>query len=282
MLHPFQHSSPGERRPNFNPSALARVSLVLAVAVPYISLGVMSLGSGWTYPSLLPDRIDGSPWRRLMTARSDLLEAIGNSAVMSLLVGSLATLLGLFISRFLWRVNRPFWRYVAYLPFVLSPVVVGVTLDDLLIRVHLAGTAVGVMAAQLIFATSFSSIFWSGCWSARSERLEQLVRSLGGSEWSVWRHAIFPRVRGLGAVCFLQAALFSWMDFGLASLVGGGQVTTVTVRLFAYLREANANQAALASIILLLPAVGGCLVGGRFLTGQPLEPLVGAAREVKP
>ena len=66
-------------------------------------------------------------------------------------------------------------------------------------------------------------------------------------------------------VCFVQAALFSWLDYGLVSVIGGGRVRTMTVMLFGFLREANVNQAAQSAIVLLLPTVAGFAISTTLL-----------------
>ena len=112
----------------------------------------------------------------------------------------------------------------------------------------------------LLFALSFASVFFSELWSLRAERLEQLVRNLGGSHWDVWRHAVLPQIWGLILICFVQSALYSWLDYGIVSIVGGGSVSSVTTRLFGYIREASVNQAAQSSLILLAPALLGFVI----------------------
>jgi ABC-type Fe3+ transport system permease subunit len=53
----------------------------------------------------------------------------------------------------------------------------------------------------------------------------------------------------------VQTGLFSWLDYGLVSMIGGGHVSTLTLRLFALIREASIHQAALASLLLTLPSL---------------------------
>jgi ABC-type spermidine/putrescine transport system permease subunit II len=128
--------------------------------------------------------------------------------------------------------------------------------------VNLAGTWAGVVALQTLFALSFAAVLFSELRSPRADRLEQLVYDLGGNSWAVWRHAVLPPASGLIRICFLQTALYSWLDYGLVSIVGGGHVASVTMKLFGYLREASVNQAAQASLVLLGPAWGGFFLAG--------------------
>jgi putative spermidine/putrescine transport system permease protein len=228
-----------------------------AMLLPYALLLVLSLGSGWTFPRLLPDRIDFAPWRYLVLDRDGMLRSIATSVVMSLFVATVATAGGLVIARAVRSTRSTTLRFLMYVPFVVSPVIIGICLYDLLVRLHLAGSLAGVVFAQSIVAQSFAAVFFSELWSHRTDRLKLLVRQFGGSPRDVWRHAVWPQMSGLIVICFVQTALYSWVDFGLVSVLGGGRVPTVTTRVFAYIREASMNQAAMSGLILLVPALAG-------------------------
>ncbi len=239
--------------------SLLMLLLTGPVLIPYVLLILISLGSGLSFPRLLPDRIDFSAWRHFFADRDSMLNAIATSAFMSITVGTLSTAGGLLIGRTIRRSSSKIPQFVAYLPFVVSPVIVGIGLYDLMIRLGLAGTMTGVILLQTIFALAFSSVFFSELWSSRSERLELLVANLGGNHWAVWRHAIFPQSSGLIVISFLQTSLYSWLDYGIVSTIGAGTVPSLTTKLFSYIREASINQAAQSSLILLAPALIGFL-----------------------
>lgn len=229
--------------------------IVASLVLPYAMLLWLSVGSGWTFPNLLPDRLNLRPWIALLLDRDGLLSALMTSIVFSLSVGMAATIVGLLIGRTVRRCRSRMWRLLIYMPFVVSPVVAATSLYDLLIRVQLAGTPAAVWLSQLVFATSLASVMFAELWSDRTDRMESLVLSLGGGLFSVWKHVVIPEGRGLIALCFLQSALYSWLDYGLVSILGGGHVVTLTSKLFGYIREASVNQAAVSALVLLLPIV---------------------------
>lgn len=238
-------------------------AILLCTALgPAALLLTLSLGSGWTYPTILPDRIDFAPWHQLIAAERGLSGAVGTSAAAALTVSVFATGAGLAGSRAFRRQGPGHGLFLAYLPFVLSPIVVGICLYDLFVRTGLAGTFAGIVLAQTLFATAFAIVFFREFWSPRIENLEQLTAMLGGGWYARWRHAVIPSAGGLILVCALQTALFSWLDYGLASFLGGGRVNSLTVLLFGYIREGSVNLAALAALLLLIPALAGFLVGG--------------------
>lgn len=244
----------------------------LAIISPYLLLVLISLGQGWSFPVLKPERVDLSPWLRFLADRDRLGEALATSLGMSLIVGAVGTFCGLWVGRAVRHSASRLPRFAVYLPFVLSPVIVGISLYDLMVRLNLASTFLGTVLVQLMFATSLTGVYFSEFWSPKVDRLEQLVKSLGGGRWAVMRHALWPSLSRVIAVCFVQAALFSWLDYGLVSVIGGGRVRTMTVSLFGFLREANVNQAAQAAIVLLLPTVAGFVMSSALLRAQRTRP----------
>lgn len=227
----------------------------MCLLLPWAVLLVLSLGVGWQYPSVLPETLNLLPWRMLLTQRQLLLSSLMTSLLISLTVAVLATLAGLLISRLLRQVRSAIPAFLVFLPWVISPVVAAVCLYDLFIRLGLAGTLTGVLLAQTLFATSFAAIFFMDLWTHRTDREESLIRTLGGGTWQVWQHVVLPNCRPLLLVCLVQTGLFSWLDYGLVSMIGGGHVSTLTLRLFTLIREASIHQAALASLLLTLPSL---------------------------
>jgi len=261
---------------------LVWASFCLMLVISYGLLVILSLGSGWSFPNLLPDRMDFAPWRHFLGNRDGLITAFSSSLFMSLCVSMASTSLGLVAGRALRSCTTFVWWLIAYLPFVLSPLIVGICLYDIQVRLGLVSTYLGVILAQFLFAFAFATIFFCEMWNPRIDRAEQLVKTLGGGTWAVWKHAILPQAKGLLAACAIQTALFSWLDFGLVSVLGGGNVNTITVRLFAYIREASVNQAAQSGIVLLIPPVAGCVITGALLFRSRLRSEPKASDRLKP
>ncbi len=232
---------------------------------PYALLVWLSLGSGWTYPNLGPDRLDLSPWKSFFADGGSPWQGAMIAAVIGPCVATLSTCFGLCFGRQIHRL-RGGWLFLAYLPLAFSPVIVGICLLNLFLRVGLASSVVGVLLIQTVFATGFATVFFCEVWSSELERLERLVQTLGGSRISVWRHALWPRLWQLVCVCWLQTLLFSWLDYGLVSVIGGGVVPSLTVGIVAYVREASVNQAAQAAIVLILPPLFCFYLGSRLLS----------------
>lgn len=244
----------------------------IAVAIFYAFPVWLSLGSGWTYPHLGPDRLDGQPWRTMFRQSSVLVDAIAMSAAVAFAVATASTIAGLMTAKRVAVPARGWGRWLALTPFVLSPVIVAICWQDLFIRVGLASSVLGVMLAQSIFAYGFATVFFSELWDRELHRYEALIATLGGGWRARLRHAWWPRMGRLFMIAWFQTGLFSWLDYGLVSVIGGGRVVSVTMVLFASLREANLNQAMQAGLLLMLPAVvissGMVLLLGRSTAQQ--------------
>lgn len=245
--------------------------VLLLVMLPQLFLLTLSLGSGWSFPGLLPDRIDFGPWRDLAIF-SGLSSAALNGLLLSAATGLVSTTCGLMLSRCIRRMTgklRRLGQAAVLFPFAISPAVAAVCLFDLSARIGLAGTFTGVLLCQSIFGSAAATVILLEGWGETAERREQLVRMLGGGTLDVWRHAIWPQVRGLLRICFLQSALFAWLDYGVVLHIGGGRVPTLTLRLFTLIRESSVNHAALATLLLLSPAMLALTIlsiGGLFVT----------------
>jgi putative spermidine/putrescine transport system permease protein len=235
---------------------------LLLVLVPYMFLLLLSLGSGWSFPGLLPDRIDFGPWRELGVL-SGLSGAALCGILLSVAAGMLSAVYGLILSRIIGRlqgIRQRLGRAAVLFPFAVSPAVAAVCLFDLMARLGLAGTFIGVLLCQSVFGSAAAAVILLEGWGETERRREELVRMLGGSTLDVWRHAIWPHIRGLLGICFLQTALFSWLDYGIVLHIGGGRVPTLTLRLFTLIREASVNYAALATLLLVAPALAALTI----------------------
>ncbi|MGL6068735.1 MAG: ABC transporter permease, partial [Sediminibacterium sp.] len=145
--------------------------------------------------------------------------------------------------------------FLAYLPFVLSPVILAVCLKFYFIKLSLAGTVAGVIIAQLIIAIPYSIIFFTGFWNQRVKSFEHIVNTLGGTNIVALTSVIIPLSKPLLLVCFFQCFLISWFEYGLTSVIGYGKIQTLTIKVYQFLTEANIYYAALSCCLLIIPPV---------------------------
>ncbi len=234
-----------------------RIGLVLGGGLfflPVAYLVLLSFSDSWFAPHLFPSRITLRNWALLFGSQSDLLTSLAYSIVLSVVVAALSTGMGFLAGRYVsYHRRRIYWLRIVYLPFAVSPIVLGTLLMNLYLRLGIAGSFFGVILSQFTIIVSFSILFFDGFWTHTVRSLEEDAESLGCSNWQRFRLVTVPVAREAIQICFLQAFLISWYQYGITLLVGGGRVRTLPILVYDYIGEANPYVAAIASLLLTLP-----------------------------
>src|SRR5690606_23541982 len=148
-----------KRKQNF--MALAGwVAVLVFGAAPLLFLVILSSGTGWTYPRLIPDRIDFAPWSRFFENRTQTAAATLTSLMLCIPGGLFSPLGGLLLSRQSRRFRSGWLIGICYLPFVISPVIFASCLYDLAVRIQLAGTPLGVILCQVVIGIGFAAVLF--------------------------------------------------------------------------------------------------------------------------
>ena len=206
------------------------VSIILA-ALPYGILPLMSFFGRWHFPALLPETWTFQHWGSFLhsqgSSRSKFSAKPGHS--------DLYCYIG-----FHWRIAViqggklfviPAGRIVfSLLPVTMSPVLFATILLFYFQVAGLAGTLAGVILAQMLIALPFAIIYFHSFWSERILRLEQLSATLGSTPVHTYRYIIWPVARPFLLVCFFQTFIISWLEYGLTSVIGTGQIQTLTLK----------------------------------------------------
>jgi putative spermidine/putrescine transport system permease protein len=226
--------------------AEARSLAAWAVAALFLSplafLGHLALRSG-------PGRLAG-----LHEHRPEIPESLALSVTISTIVAAFATAAGFLASREVARSRRRgLLTVVAYTPFAISPVVLGACLLHVFIVLGIAGTLAGVVLAQTTLAFGFAVVYFLGFWTPRMRAIEELARTLGGTDRQALLRALAPCARRMLVVCFAQAFLISWVQYGLTLVVGQGKVRTLPVRVYDLVFEASVGDAAAVGLVLVVP-----------------------------
>lgn len=246
-----------------------------ACLLPFALLFLLSVAGPWEFPALWPSSLRLDRWTSVLFGDRTLLESLAVSLLVSTTVGLLAAAAGFVTARAISdHPRRRALLLLAYLPFAASPVVLGVSLLYLYIRLGLVATVAGVVLSHTIFAYAFAVVFWVPFWNVERRGYEDLVRTLGGTRIGAYRSVLLPLSRGPFLICFFQAFLISWFQYGLTLLVGSGHVDTLPLRVFAYLGEANLGYAAVASLLLLAPPLVLSWLSRREVARRTLRVLV--------
>lgn len=239
---------------------------ILSIVFPVGFLILLSFGRNWPYPELLPQSLDFQNWNMLQTSDSGLLETFFLSLFVSLVVATLTTTLAFVTSKNIAASKyRNKLMLLAYIPYVLSPVILAATLQFYFIYIDLSGSVGGVLLAQFFITYPFAVIILNNFWNQRTRAIEELSKTLGSSNWQTFKNVLLPISKNALLLCFFQTFLVSWFEFGLTNLIGVGSVQTLTVRVFSFVNEANIFYAALASCLLIFPPMVLIWINKRYI-----------------
>lgn len=174
--------------------------------------------------------------------------------MLSCTVSLSATALGFWVSRGL---SRHPWRdqllRTAYWPYALSPVVYAFVLQVFYHRFGIVGTLPGVWLGQLFIAFPFCVLVLTPWWSGRIYDLEDLASTFGGGRLQVWTKVLLPMAAPVLLLCWFQAFLISWFEYGMTAVLGLGRVRTPMVQTYQLITEASPYAAAVACCLLAMP-----------------------------
>lgn len=235
-------------------SKLFVAALVVLFGLPFGLLVLLAVAQAWRFPAALPPAYSLGAFRHILAADNDLLAGLGHSLLLAGTVAVLATTAGFALARAIGKsqwANR--WEAASYLPYALPPVLLATLIQPFILRLHLSGSAWGVLVGLLLIALPFATLLLRSFWTPQTAEYEHLARTLGCTAVQAFRQVMLPLAWPLLRTALFQTFLISWFDFGLTNVLSVGKVRTLTVQVFAYVGEANSQLAAVASLLLVLP-----------------------------
>jgi putative spermidine/putrescine transport system permease protein len=233
---------------------------------PLLMLFLLSMASQWRFPSVLPQELTFQSWFTLFQNTNGLLEGFVRSLIISTAVALSATALGFWMSRYVaFHPKKTLLTAITYFPFVFSPVIFATVLNFYFIFLNLSGIMAGVMLAQLFITVPFAILLFVDHWDGKLKSLEDLVYTLGGNSSQAFLKVIIPVSKSMLLLCFFQAFLISWFDYGLTSVIGVGKVQTLTIKVFQFIGEANPYYAAVSSCVLVIPPLLFLFINKKYL-----------------
>ncbi|HKI47026.1 MAG TPA: ABC transporter permease subunit [Balneolales bacterium] len=239
-----------------NSKWVLKSGMVIVYLFPFLYLAILSLTSRYPFPEIIPKHLDFSHWISVFTGESELTQSLLVSLTISLSVAAISTGLGFVTSRAFAK-NNSERRLIkmTYLPFLFPPVIYASMLSHFFIIAHISGTVIGVIIGQVLIAYPFAILLLRGFWSRTVLTSEESAKTLGASPKQAFFHVLLPMARGLLFITFFQTFLISWFEYGLTTLLGLGQIQTLTLRVFGYIQQGNPTLAALSSLFLFIPPV---------------------------
>ncbi|GGL89081.1 ABC transporter permease [Nakamurella endophytica] len=251
------------------PPALAALAAVVAL-LPLVPLLVWAFAGQWRYPALWPQRLSLRGVRQLVDPANRILPALALSVGIGVTVAVLACLLGFPAGRAVGLHRFRGRRAVQFLllaPVLVPGLAVTLGLQVFAIRVGLADTVAGVVLVQLVPTVPYAATLLGAGFANVDREYEAQARALGARPWQVLSRVTVPLVWPALRAALLFTFLISWSDFILTLLIGGGQVQTLPLMLFAAVGSADSTVAAALALLVVAPPLVLVALNARVLTG---------------
>ncbi len=248
--------------------ALGQAALWLALLLPLLIFPLSALSQRWFYPQLLPREWTIAPLLDQL-GRVDVRDALGATLQIALWASAIALLVSYPAARTLGMYDFRGKRLVLmalFLPTVVPPVAMGMGLNILFLRLGVAGTLVGVIMVHLIPVLPYTVFALVGVFARYDPNYEYQALVLGASRARIFFSVTLPLVLPGLLVAGLFAFLFSWSQYLLTFLIGGGQVLTLPLLLFAAVAGGNPTTIAILALIFAAPPIVVIAATARYLT----------------
>ena len=207
--------------------------LVLVVGGILVSVVLDAFATSW-FGGWLPDGFTDR-WFRAAITDFDLPQILAATAFITLAVAAIGLLVGVpaayVLARRRFRVKGVV-QVLLLLPLLLPPITYGIPLATMLYEFRLAGTAAGVIVANLVPALPLVVLLLTPFFEQIDPNLERAARVLGASPLRVFTRVLVP----LAAPGVLAAALIVIVRalalFELTFLTSGADSTTLVVALY--------------------------------------------------
>lgn len=253
------------------PGRLLVLALALALLLPFAPLLIWSFSRRWYFPALLPTEWSLRAWEYVLLPGSRVGPALGQSVVIALAVTGLAALLGIPAGRALGLHQFRGKRLVEFLilaPTIVPTLAAAMGIHVAFIRYGLADSPGGVILVHLIPVLPYMTLIMSSVFANYNPDYEAQARTLGAKPRQVWRHITLPAILPGVVVGSLFAFVISWSQYVLTLLIGGGQVITLPLLLFAFANSGDNPITAALSLVFIAPALLFALLAARLLTGK--------------
>ncbi len=236
--------------------------LVAAVAVlPLAVLPIRAIADIWRAPALVPQRLGTRGLEVLASPGTRVGEAVTTSLVVALLATVIALVLGWPAARVL-AAAPPTRRIVTLgmlgLPLLVPPYAVGTGLVAWLLRLGLADSVPGLVAAHLVYVLPYVVLVLTPAFGAEVRRQEEAARTLGAGTGARLALVTLPATAPSTALASLLGFLVSWSQYGTSLAVGGGRLTLPVVLL--PFVERDPQVAATLSLVFLLPPLAALVL----------------------
>lgn len=230
--------------------------IAVAAVVPLVVLPLRAAADVWRAPAVLPQQFGVRGLEVLTATGTRIGEAVTTSLLVAVLTTAVALVLGWPAARQL-ATAPPHRRLVVFavigLPLLVPPYAVGTGLVTWLLRLGLADTVPGLVAAHLVYVLPYVVLTLTPAFGTELRQQEEAADTLGARPSSRLWQVTLPAAAPATALAALLGFLVSWSQYGTSLAVGGGRLTLPVVLL--PFVERDPQVAATLALVFLLPPV---------------------------
>jgi putative spermidine/putrescine transport system permease protein len=249
--------------------------MVAAIALPFLPLLIWSFSDRWFFPALLPAQFGLRAWTYVFdTAGAQIIGALWQSVAVSAVTALISVAVGVPAGRVLGLYEFRGKSVVAMLlilPVIVPSLCVAMGLHLWFLRLGLTETAAGVILVHLTFCLPYAIFVMWGVFANYNPDFEDQARSLGASTRQVVSRVMLPFMFSGVMVAGLFSFLLSWSQYLSTLIIGGGQITTLPVLLFALMGSGDRPVAAAVSLVFVAPALGALIITARSMERRALS-----------
>ncbi|MBA2640822.1 MAG: ABC transporter permease subunit [Nocardioidaceae bacterium] len=229
---------------------LGRSLLTLWFLLPVLGVVVWAGADEWRSPATLPTDWGLRGWHQSWD--QDMAPALLRSAVLSLLVATLATPLGAAAARWLSYTRSPTRSLVAAImlaPVFLPPFALVLGSDVILLRLQMPALA-GVVLVLTVLALPYTTYVMLATYQSYDPGYDDEARTLGASAVTALVRVHLPLVMPGIVTAWFLALLVGWSDYVVTLVIGGGLFVTAPL-LVAAQASGTGNEPAVAALVVV-------------------------------
>ena len=251
--------------------ALAAAVLALFI-LPVMTLLLFSLTKGYFYPQIVPENWSVLTWRRLLRPGSKVWGAMATTILVGLAVVVIAMLVAVPAGKSLGQLRFRGKRVVEFAllaPLLAPPIVIAMGVDFAFVRLQLSNSFPGVVLVHLIPTAPYAVFIMSGVFANYDPAAEGQARTLGAGRLRAFRFVTLPAIAPGLVVAAALVLIVSWSQYVLTLLVGGGQVVTLSVLLFATSAGGDTAATSALALITVAPVLALLFLASRSVSRLP-------------
>ena len=227
--------------------SLAGTALILTV--------FLSLYSTYTYPDIFPRNFTTNYWGNIFSKGSMIQSALVQGVFTGILNAVLATFIGFITARGIVKYlekYRNLTRILYTLPLFIPATALFIGVHQVMIRMSLNNTIMGVVLAHCIISIPFSVNIAVSFFQGISPDMEDVAKTLGSGSGRIIFRILFPLLLPGIFLSFAICFLLSFSDYFAVLLIGGGNVITFPVLYYPFINNADYGNSAAMSIVFLV------------------------------